>query len=117
MIPKGTIISQVTYGPAVDKSQWHKPAEFIPERFDPLSEYFYRPNSDNKPRNPRSWVPFSSGIRTCPGKVLTTFETKIVIARMVSRIEYEINEDLLQNDKLQFNIHSQHQVIGKLLSK
>ena len=42
-----------------DNHQWQKPDEFIPERFDPESKYFKRP--DGGPRHPLAFGPFLGG--------------------------------------------------------
>lgn len=49
-----------------DPKEWHKPDQFIPDRFDSNSEYFKRP--DGKQRHPLSFSPFTSGRRICIGK-------------------------------------------------
>lgn len=46
--------------------EWHTPDQFIPDRFNSQSKYFKRP--DGKPRNPMSFIPFTSGKRICIGK-------------------------------------------------
>lgn len=56
-----------------NSEEWHTPELFIPERFNSESKYFKRP--DGKPRNPLSFVPFTSGKRICIGK---TFAEQVV---------------------------------------
>jgi cytochrome P450 len=42
-----------------DPVEWKEPEKFIPERFDPSSEYFLRP--DGKKRKPLAFIPFLAG--------------------------------------------------------
>lgn len=117
-IPKGTILDMNAYGPHLDKEQWKQPLDFIPERFDPMSDMFNKPSSNGttgKSRHPKSMVPFSSGIRICPGQALATLETKIVVSRIINRIEYEIDAKQLANPNACFNVTSQLHVKGKIL--
>lgn len=106
------------YGPHYDKDQWHKSTEYIPERFDPNSELFSVPNSEkygsSKSRHPRSMVPFSCGPRICPGQILATVESKVVIARLIFRMEYDVDQDLLDNPTAQFNVNSQWHLKGTI---
>ena len=45
--------------------EWKEHDKYIPERFDPKSEYFLRP--DGNKRNKYSFGPFLGGKRICPG--------------------------------------------------
>jgi cytochrome P450 len=45
---------------------WVRPEEFIPERFDPKSEFFLR--ADGTKRHPMAFGPFLGGKRVCLGK-------------------------------------------------
>lgn len=116
-IPKDTVVRLYTVGPSQDPSQWHKPREYIPDRFNPESEYFFKPGQPGAVRNPKSWIPFSSGIRTWPGKALAIYEAKAIIARLMYNMEYDIDQDLINNDKVQFQMTSQFHVTGKVTQK
>ena len=61
-IPKGSILSISLFGMHYNPEEWHEPLKFIPERFDPESEYYTSP-STGKSRNSLSFVPFSVGKR------------------------------------------------------
>jgi len=60
-----------------DKFQWKKPLEFRPERFDPKSEWYKRP--DGGPRHPLAFCPFSGGKRVCIGKTFAEITVKFTI--------------------------------------
>jgi cytochrome P450 len=52
---------------------WQKPSQFLPERFDPNSELYKRPDGGH--RHPMAFTPFLGGQRVCLGK---TFAEKMV---------------------------------------
>ena len=58
-----------------DGTQWQKPLEFIPERFDHSNPISLTP--DGKKRNPYSFVPFAGGKRVCFGKTFAESALKI----------------------------------------
>lgn len=45
IIPKDTILYLNLAAPHYNPAQWHDPKSFIPERFDPTSEYFTKPGT------------------------------------------------------------------------
>lgn len=64
-ILKGTDIRYNIIGVHHHPKQWIDPEAFIPERFDPTSKYFLRP--DGGQRSKFSFIPFTFGPRACPG--------------------------------------------------
>lgn len=62
-IPKDKLIFMNTISRSYNTDEWHEPLNFIPERFDPTSEYYTRPK-DGKPRDSLSYSPFSLGARS-----------------------------------------------------
>lgn len=61
-----------------DSLNWHEPKSFLPERFDPESEYYLRPGS-SKSRLIESFIPFGVGDRHCPGKSMSYILLKVWI--------------------------------------
>ena len=117
-ISKGNILSVNFVIPHWNPNEWYNPLEFIPERFDPESDYFFKPNSEKKEtRNPNSYIPFSIGIRNCAGQTLAKLEFKVVLSRMITTLNIEIDEDQLKNDSVKFNLFSQMRLYGKISSK
>lgn len=104
LIPKNQIITLNMIASHYNEEQWREPMKFIPERFDPSSEYFLTP--DGKSRNPLSWCPFTFGVRTCPGRSLGLMELKILLIYFMLTIDYEVDEDLLKNEDIAFAILS-----------
>lgn len=65
VIKKGTDIRYNVFGVHYNKKQWIRPHEFLPERFDPTSNLFKRP--DGGKRSKFAYIPFTFGNRACPG--------------------------------------------------
>ena len=79
---------------------WQRPKEFIPERFDPASEFYTAP--DGGARHPLGNVPFSFGLRGCPGQVLAMLELKCLLANFLLKADYEVDADLLAQEDVSF---------------
>ena len=103
--------------PHFNSKQYHKPLEFIPERFDSNSEYFYQPGSDKVPRDPKSYVPFTFGQRNCTGQTLAKLESRVLLARILAKLDFEIDKEILDNPYLRFNIFEKAQLTGKITKK
>ena len=71
-----------------DVSQWQKPLEFIPERFDHSNPISLTP--DGKKRNPYSFLPFSAGKRVCFGKTFATTTLKIASTYMTQAFNFKL---------------------------
>lgn len=101
-----------------DPTNWHEPLKFLPERFDPEHEYFKTP--DGKMRHPYSYLPFSSGARGCPGQSLAKLEAKLLFTYLILNMEYNVNNEQLNNDHISFSLTSQFHLeltISKILDK
>lgn len=70
-----------------NKEEWIEPERFIPERFEPHSKYYLRP--DGKPRNPFSFVPFSGGKRICLGKTFAEINFKCVFPLLINNYKFD----------------------------
>ena len=103
-----------------NSQEWQKPNEFIPERFDPESEYFKKSHiesSANEARNPKSFIPFGFGLRNCAGQTLARLESKVLLSRIITNVEYEIDKELLESDYARFALLSNFDLKGKIVSK
>lgn len=85
--------------------QWQEPEKFIPERYDPESEYFTIPGSQCT-RDPLSYLPFSTGPRGCPGMQFALTEIKTLVAFFICRVEYSIPKELLEDPYIHFGLES-----------
>ena len=113
-IPKNSILAINFMATHMDPNQWYEPLKFIPERFDPSHEYFMTP--DGKNRHPLSYIPFSAGLRNCPGQTLARLETKVLLIYFLKNINYTIDEDLLKNEYISFAMVSQFKLKFKINS-
>lgn len=104
LIPKNQIVLFNLYACQYSEEQWQEPMKFIPERFDYESKYYLTPSG--KSRHPLSFCPFTFGTRTCPGRGLGLMELKILVIYFMLAIDYEINEEVLQNQDVTFAILS-----------
>jgi len=104
-LPKGSVISMCFIARHYDPKVWHKPTEFIPERFDPESEYYHMPET-KKARPQNSFVAFSSAIRKCPAATFAYLELKVVLSYFMSRFEYKVSHELLDNENVRYGILS-----------
>merc|ERR1712070_1191327 len=74
------------------EKEWVEPYSFIPERFDPDSKYYKRPDGSN--RNPLSYNPFLGGKRVCLGKTFAETTLKIVLPLYYHHFDFEfVNEE------------------------
>ena len=114
-LPKGSKIFLSIHGLHYNLNQWKDPAKFIPDRFNPESDYFFIPSeTEKKSRSPYSFIPFSFGSRLCAGKSLATIEAKALSAYMLMKFDFEANEEQIANEYIRFGGHSQFKLKLKI---
>ena len=96
--------------------EWHEPKKFIPERFDSNSEYFWKPGT-NESRGAYSYIPFSIGPRACPGLSFAMIEIKTLLAYLLCRVDYEIDEDYMTSEHVFFELEGDVNLPGKITKK
>ena len=74
-----------------DPKQWREPTAFKPERFDPRSDWYKKP--DGGKRNPHSYVPFLGGVRICLGKTFAEMVIKISIPLWFHFFDFEFADE------------------------
>ena len=118
-IPKGATIFQCLHAIHYDPQEWKDPMKFIPERFDPESEYFTPPKAGNfNQRNiSTNYIPFSTGLRKWPGMNLAMLELKLITAKFISTFAYELDPQQEQNEYIRFTLRSQHKWKIKIISE
>lgn len=117
-IAKGSKIFINIHGIHYNLKQWREPEKFIPERFNPESEYFSRPEgSDSNSRSPYSFVPFSFGLRNCAGKSLATLEIRTLAAYLLMKFDYEIDPEQAKNEFIRFGGSSQFSLKVKITKR
>ena len=70
-----------------DPAQWREPEKFVPERFDPKSEWFKKPNSNEKRHN-SSWLPFMGGRRVCAGKTFAEIVPRVMASHLLHYFDF-----------------------------
>jgi cytochrome P450 family 4 subfamily B polypeptide 1 len=103
-IKKGTVITVGIHCLHNDPTQWQKPREFIPERFDPLSKYFLTPSGEK--RDPINFLPFSVGARNCIGQNLAMTEGKVLSALVALSFDFEFPEELTKKKDVSWSFGS-----------
>jgi len=78
-----------------NQNEWQSPKEFIPERFDPNSNYYKTPTGEK--RHPLSYSPFLFGPRNCVGQNIATTFLKYTIVKMLSSFKFELSAEHLQS--------------------
>ena len=82
-IPKDTLACIWIYGLHRNKKFWHRPNDFIPERWiDPKLQEL-----DSGQRN-GSFMPFAAGPRNCVGQPLAHIVLRIILAKIVYVCEF-----------------------------
>ncbi|XP_015126386.1 cytochrome P450 4C1 [Diachasma alloeum] len=79
-LPKGASVYLLPFATHRDPRHWTEPEKFMPERFSP---------ENSKGRHPWAYVPFSGGLRSCPGSKYGMICIKVLIGQMVRYYELE----------------------------
>mmetsp|Transcript_5219 Transcript_5219/g.4801 ORF Transcript_5219/g.4801 Transcript_5219/m.4801 type:complete len:161 (+) Transcript_5219:1219-1701(+) len=90
------------YGLHHNPEQWIEPFKFIPERFDPSSEYYLTPQGTK--RHPLSYSPFLGGKRACLGKTFSEMISKVTIALIIWGFDFKFENNDHYFDKPLVNI-------------
>ena len=79
-----------------DPTEWQRPNEFLPERFDPNSELIKKP--DGGKRNPLAFGAFLGGQRICLGKTFAELVLKYTLPMYTHFFTFEwVNKDHYTN--------------------
>jgi cytochrome P450 len=69
---------------------WPRPLKFDPLRFLSDPDRNGKQNDNNKPIQPFTYLPFIAGPRNCLGQHLALLESKMVIALLLQRYDFEL---------------------------
>ena len=98
---KGDVIGNHIYGLHMNESEWQRPYEFIPERFDSSSELSLTPSG--KKRNSGSFCPFGGGMRVCLGKTFADVNIKILMSYLTQIFNFEHVEKKYQDGEFPYS--------------
>ncbi len=90
-IPKGTFVFVNLWGIHHDPRHWEAPYEFNPRRFLDSNGSFFVPKHE-------SFIPFSTGGRSCLGEKLAKDEVFVFLAAIVQRFELRLANNENVND-------------------
>jgi cytochrome P450 len=84
--------------------EWKEPEKFVPERFDPYSEWFLTPSGAK--RHPMSFGPFLGGHRICLGKTFALSSLKRVLPIIIMLLDFEFVDKIVYTKKPPKNAHA-----------
>jgi cytochrome P450 len=116
-IKKGQFMRISTYAMNHSLNDYIEPLEFIPERFDPESKYYEAPGRKDGKRSPYSWVPFAHGMRGCPGQPFAMMQVKVLVVYLLSRYDIILDDKLLEDKSVSFNIVANVTMNAKFVRK
>ncbi len=88
-IPEGTVIAPNTWTLHHDPDSWDEPEHFKPERFLDNEGNLLAPNHQRR----KHLLPFSSGVRVCPGEQFALARLFLWLTNLVKRFEIIPAED------------------------
>lgn len=116
-LPKDTMIKLDLYTGHYDETAWLHPREFIPERFDVESDFYKLSVKEGKERNVYSRRTFSHGFRMCPGQSLGFLQVRVILAYLLSHIDYEFEPELLVKEGVGFGFGSEIPFEAKVIKE
>ena len=90
---------QLHYNP----SEWQRPNEFLPQRFDPTDALYLTPSG--KKRNAYSFTPFNGGKRICFGKTFAESTMKVVATYMTQFFNFELLDEKYKDERVYPTAH------------
>lgn len=114
---EGTEIAYNIPGLHRSESQWKSPNEFRPERFDPQSKWFLKP--DGTQRLHTAFSPFSIGPRSCPGQFIAMLQMKILLILFIKldMFKLDLSQIVPTEDQLSFAFYSRQVLIGEVVKE
>lgn len=85
----------------MDPEQWIEPERFVPDRFNPKSKWFKKPNGGT--RNPLTFTPFLGGKRNCIGKTFTETVVRYTIPILYYHFDIEFLDQKNHENMPYFN--------------
>jgi len=71
----------------LDPEQWKEEERFVPDRFDPSSDWYKKP--DGQKHNPLTFNPFLGGKRICPGKTFAEIVVRFTIPMLYYHFDFK----------------------------
>ena len=113
---KGDIFNVNFTATGYDKTQWQRPNEFIPERFDLKNPMSLKP--DGTKRSPGAWTPFAGGHRVCFGRKMAIASTLTICSYMTQAFDFKfVNPKFEEQLPVSGNAMSQRNKIEVILTE
>ena len=77
-------------------TQWQRPMEFLPDRFDSDDPLYLTPSGEK--RHPYVYMPFSNGKRICFGKSFAEATMKMTLTYMTQYFNFEHEDEWFGKD-------------------
>lgn len=90
-IPKHTQVMVNAWAIAQDPAYWEKPTQFMPERFLSSPELDFRGTNF-------SFMPFSTGRRTCPGLTLAVRMMNLLLGSLLYHFDWKLPDGMAPED-------------------
>ena len=85
-----------------DPEQWQSPEKFMPDRFDPQSPWFKKPNGEN--RHSLTFNPFLGGKRGCIGKTFAEVVIRYTVPILYYHFDFEMSDPAQRKNKPTVNV-------------
>mmetsp|Transcript_10872 Transcript_10872/g.12324 ORF Transcript_10872/g.12324 Transcript_10872/m.12324 type:complete len:109 (+) Transcript_10872:1213-1539(+) len=85
-----------------NNKDWLEPDRFVPERFDPESEFYNRAIREGCSQNVYSLRPFGHGPRNCLGQTFAKQQLRVLATYLIVMMDYEIDKELLNKKDVGF---------------
>lgn len=106
LIPANTNCSALCNFLHFNPETWHRPMEFLPERWNPESPLFKIPGTDKR-RTGIVMAPFSIGPRSCMGQPLAMVVLKVALIAIFKYVDFDLVPELAnRTDPIAFSIGS-----------
>jgi len=90
-VQKNDIVAVDIYGLHNNPKEWREPEKFIPDRFDPESDYYL--TAAGRKRHSASYMPFLSGQRSCFGKTYAEVAVRTVTSILIYHFDWTVEDD------------------------
>lgn len=85
-----------------DPSQWQRPEEFLPERFDQNSPLYLTPSGAK--RDAMSFIPFNGGKRICFGKTFAELVNRVIVMGLFNAYDFEFVDQKWNSERMTYNV-------------
>ena len=89
-------------------TEWQRPSEFLPERWDLYNPLNLTPSGTK--RDTMSFVPFMGGKRVCFGKTFAEIASRTVTTMLINAFKFEFIEERFKKEFPHFSVQASRDV-------